>query len=240
MHNAEGFPNGTLPLKRDRNSLFWHQYFTTKTQRTRRILCALCAFVVDFVFMSKGLVIIITGQGKGKTTSALGQAFRAIGQGLKVLMIQFLKTSTIYGEIKTAKRLYPDFEIIQTGKTCTHSENPYDCANCNFECHVDTKSPSREDIDAAKKAFIMATEKIMSGKYDMIILDEINYAIDYGLIPLIDVLNLIHRKPESLHLILTGRNAPIELVREADLVSEILEIKHPYQQGIISNRGIDY
>jgi len=208
--------------------------------------------------MSKGLVIIITGHGKGKTTSALGQALRAVGQGLKVLMIQFLKSSTIYGEIKSAKKLFPDFEIIQAGKPCIRiprtgpsgqvprtgpsgqAKNAYDCTDCNFECHIDPKNPSQEDKEAAQKAFALAQEKIKSGKYNLIILDEIIYAIDYGLISVDSVLKLINGKPEDLHLILTGRNAPPQLAREADLVSEILEIKHPFQQGLKSVRGIDF
>ncbi len=191
-------------------------------------------------FMSKGLVTIITGRGKGKTTSALGQALRATGQGLKVLMIQFLKSSRIYGEINSAKKLYPDFEIIQAGKECVHTEKPYVCTDCNFECHVDTKKPSREDRESAQQAFALVQEKIKSGKYNMVILDEIIYAIDYGLISIDVVLELIGGKPQDLHLILTGRNAPPQLAAKADLVSEILEIKHPFQQGMKSVKGIDF
>ncbi|MEW6027701.1 MAG: cob(I)yrinic acid a,c-diamide adenosyltransferase [Planctomycetota bacterium] len=190
--------------------------------------------------MSKGLVIVITGHGKGKTTSALGQALRATGQGLKVLMIQFLKSSHIYGEIKSAKKLYPDFEIIQAGKECVHTTNKYDCPHCEFECHVDIKNPSKDDKEAAQRAFMLAREKILSGKYNLIILDEIIYAIDYGLLNVENVLNMINARPEGLHIILTGRNAPIQLTREADLVSEILEIKHQFHQGMKSVRGIDF
>ncbi|HLD35258.1 MAG TPA: cob(I)yrinic acid a,c-diamide adenosyltransferase [Planctomycetota bacterium] len=190
--------------------------------------------------MSKGLVIVITGHGKGKTTSALGQAFRAVGQGLKVLMIQFLKTSHIYGEIASAKKLYPDFEIIQAGKDCVHTKKPNDCTDCNFECHVDIKNPSVEDKEAAQRAFALAQEKIQTGKYNLIILDEIIYAIDYGLLSVESVLKMINGKPQDLHLILTGRNAPVQLTSQADLVSEILEIKHQFQQGMKSVKGIDY
>ena len=206
--------------------------------------------------MSKGLVIVITGHGKGKTTSALGQALRATGQGLKVLMIQFLKTSHIYGEIASAKKLYPDFEIIQAGKDCVHTKKaspmeigvakeeyrrtPHDCTDCNFECHVDIKNPSMEDKEAAQRAFALAREKIMSGKYNLIILDEIIYAIDYGLLSVDRVLKLINSKPPDLHLILTGRNAPIQLTSQADLVSEILEIKHQFHEGMKSVKGIDF
>ncbi|MBI4713239.1 MAG: cob(I)yrinic acid a,c-diamide adenosyltransferase [Planctomycetes bacterium] len=193
--------------------------------------------------MAKGLVIVITGNGKGKTTSALGLAMRAIGQELKVLMIQFLKSSQVYGELKSAKRLAPDFEIIQAGKDCVYpdgSDQRYDCPNCNFECHVSPAKPDHADKDGVTKAVQLARDKIKSGKYDMIILDEINYAIDYGLLGIEEVLKLIKEKPSDLHLVLTGRNAAPLLVREADLVSEILEIKHPFQTGLKSIRGIDF
>jgi len=211
-----------------------------KTGIQNSILCALSVLCGENNLMSKGLVIIITGNGKGKTTSVLGQALRAVGQGLKVLMIQFLKSSTIYGEIKAAKKLFPDFEIIQAGKSCTRIKNIYKCTDCNFECHIDPKNSSKEDKEAAQKAFTLAQEKIKSGKYNLIILDEIIYAIDYRLISIDSVLELINSKPKDLHLILTGRNAPTQLVREADLVSEILEIKHQFQQGLKSIKGIDF
>lgn len=190
--------------------------------------------------MSKGLVIVITGHGKGKTTSALGQALRAAGQGLKVLMIQFLKSSHIYGEIASAKKLHPGFEIIQAGKDCTRARKKYQCPDCDFECHVDPKNPSPADQSAAKNAFKLAKEKISSGKYDMVILDEIIYAIDYGLVSVDSVLELMNNKPPAMHLVLTGRNAPIQLTSQADLVSEILEIKHQFHQGMKSVRGIDF
>ncbi|MFA5794973.1 MAG: cob(I)yrinic acid a,c-diamide adenosyltransferase [Candidatus Brocadiia bacterium] len=193
--------------------------------------------------MQRGLVIVITGHGKGKTTSALGAAFRAVGQGLKVLIIQFLKSSPVYGEITTARRLAPDLEIIQAGRDCVFpakSSQRFDCHNCDFACHVDPKNPSAQDKDAAASALKLAHEKIASDKYGMVILDEINYAVDYGLISIDDVLNLIQIKPDKLHLILTGRNAPPQLTAAADLVSEILEIKHPFQDGLKSVKGIDY
>lgn len=193
--------------------------------------------------MSKGLVIVITGNGKGKTTSALGLAMRATGQGLKVLMIQFLKSSKVYGELKSAKRLTPDFEIIQAGRDCVYPEGAaqrYDCPVCNFECHVNPAQPSQEDKNSVAKAILLADEKIKSGKYGLIILDEINYAVNYSLVGIGEVLKIIKEKPPDLHLVLTGRDASPLLVREADLVSEILEIKHPFQTGLKSIRGIDF
>ncbi|MFH1227308.1 MAG: cob(I)yrinic acid a,c-diamide adenosyltransferase [Planctomycetota bacterium] len=193
--------------------------------------------------MQRGLIIVITGHGKGKTTSALGTAFRAIGQGLKVLVIQFLKSSPVYGEIETAKRLAPELEIIQAGKDCVFpvkSSQRYACPNCDFACHVDPKNPSADDKAAAADALELARTRITSDRYDLVILDEINYAIEYGLVSVDEVLKLAKDKPAKLHLVLTGRNAPPQLTAAADLVSEVLEIKHPFQNGLKSVKGIDY
>lgn len=192
--------------------------------------------------MKQGLVIVITGDGKGKTTSALGMALRAVGGGLKVLMVQFLKSSRAYGEIKSAQRLAPDFEIIQVGKDCVYPEGNkqrYQCPECNFLCHIDPKNPDPPHRHAAENGIRLARERINSGKYDMIILDEINYAVDYGLVGIDDILKLVEEKPKALHLVLTGRNARAELCAAADLVSEILNIKHPFQNGIKSVKGIE-
>lgn len=192
--------------------------------------------------MVKGLIIVLTGTGKGKTTSALGVALRSIGQSNKALMIQFLKASKTYGEIKSSKRLYPDFEIIQVGKDCVYPENSdqrYRCEDCDFRCHINPENPSAQDRQAAEEGFQLAEEKIKSNVYNMIILDEINYAINYGLIPLEKVLRLLRKKPPKTHLVLTGRSAHPEIIKTADLVTEMLEIKHPFQKGIRSIKGID-
>lgn len=187
-------------------------------------------------------MVVITGDGKGKTTASLGMALRALGGGLKVLMIQFLKSSRAYGEIKSAKRLSPDFEIIQSGKDCVYPENDksrYNCPECEFLCHIDPKNPDPAHRKAAEEALKIAEERIKSGNYGMVILDEINYAIDYGLISVDDVLKLIKGKPDKMHLVLTGRNATPQVCKMADLVSEILNIKHPFQKGIKSVKGIE-
>jgi len=192
--------------------------------------------------MAKGLIILNTGNGKGKTTSALGMSLRAIGNGLKVLMIQFLKSSTAYGEIQASLRLNPDFEIIQVGKECVYKEGNkrrYQCTDCAFLCHIDPKKPDPGHISAAENGFRLAEQSIKSGKYDMIILDEINYAISYGLIKIEEVIRLIKEKPEALHLVFTGRNAHPDLIQIADLVTEMKEIKHPFQKGITSTKGIE-
>jgi cob(I)alamin adenosyltransferase len=192
--------------------------------------------------MQQGLTIVITGPGKGKTTSALGLALRALGQGFKVLMVQFLKTSQIYGELKSAKRLTPDLEIIQAGRECVFPDGSkhHNCPDCNFECHINPANPSAQDRDAVATAMKLVRQRIASGKYQMVILDEINYAMDYGLVGVDEVLALIKDKPDGLHLVLTGRNAPPQIAAAADLVSEILEIKHPFQKGLQSIRGVDF
>ncbi len=195
------------------------------------------------IFMKqRGLLLVITGNGKGKTTSSLGLALRSIGQGNKVLMIQFLKSSRAYGEIKAAQKLAPQFEIIQVGQDCVYSPDDkkrYQCPACNFACHVNPKNPSKKDRQAAQDGFKLAGEKIRSDQYDMIILDEINYAVDYGMIDVESVLKLIKEKPARLHLVLTGRNATPAVVSQADLVTEMLDIKHPFQKGMTSVKGID-
>jgi cob(I)alamin adenosyltransferase len=169
------------------------------------------------------VIQVYTGNGKGKTTAAIGQAIRAIGQGFRVLMIQFMKGDKSYGEIIAAKNI-PNFEIRQFG----------------LPTFVKKGEPSPEDIRLAKEGLAFAQKVIAENKYQMIILDEINVAIDYGLIKLTEVCELVKNCPDSIELVLTGRYAPKELIDLADLVSEIKEIKHPYTKGYVSRQGIDY
>jgi cob(I)alamin adenosyltransferase len=172
--------------------------------------------------LEKGFVHIYTGNGKGKTTAALGLGLRAIGAGLKVHMIQFMKGRR-YSEIDAVKNL-PNFTISQYGR----------------DEFVNKDKPEKIDIDLAKKALAYSKDVIKSGKYDVVILDEINVAVDYKLISLEDVLNLIKDKPEKLELVLTGRYAHPEIIKISDLVTEMLEIKHPYQKGVNCRKGIDF
>jgi cob(I)alamin adenosyltransferase len=171
----------------------------------------------------QGLVIVITGNGKGKTTSALGQALRALGHGYKVCMIQFMKGRK-YGECLAAERYLPGLTI--------HL--------CGLDSFVMRDNPAPIDVEMAKEGFVFAKREVESGKWDMVILDEINVAIDFKLIPLTDVFDLIEKKPLFLDLILTGRNAPPELIERADTVSEVREIKHHYAAGIKDRAGIEY
>lgn len=171
----------------------------------------------------RGRVQVYTGEGKGKTTAALGLALRACGQGWKVLMIQFMKGSADYGEIRIAGSV-PNLTLIQTGSP-------------DF---VRKGKPSENDLKLAAEGMAVAREALKTSPPDMLILDEINVAVDYGLVPLKRVLELIRSRPASLELVLTGRRAHPELIRIADLVSEILSIKHPFAEGVSGRRGVEY
>jgi cob(I)alamin adenosyltransferase len=173
--------------------------------------------------LEKGLVQVYTGNGKGKTTAAFGLALRAIGRGLKVYIIQFIKGGFDYGELYIAKDL-PNLTLKAFGQGKFVTQMP----------------PSKEDVKIANEAFKLAEEVVKSGKYDMVILDEINVAISLRLIKVEEVLELIKNKPEHVELVLTGRYAPKEIVEVADLVTEMKEIKHPYTQGFPPRKGIEF
>ena len=174
----------------------------------------------------KGLVIVYTGGGKGKTSAALGLVLRAVGYNHKVCMVQFVKGSWHYGELDSAKRLAPEFELITAGK--------------GFVGILDDKSPLEEHVNAANDTLTISKEKIMSGKFDVVILDEINYAIQLELLKLDDVIDMIKSKPADLDLVLTGNHAAKEIIELADLVTEMKEIKHPFKSGIKAKKGIDF
>ncbi len=174
----------------------------------------------------RGLVIVYTGKGKGKTTAALGIVLRAVGHGYKVCMIQFLKGEWYYGELTSSKRLEPEFEMIAAGK--------------GFVGIIDDDHPIGDHQGAAKQALMLAKEKLVSGAYDVMLLDEINYAAKLNLISEDDILDIIAAKPEKTSLVLTGNYAPESVIAAADLVTEMKEIKHPYQKGIKAKKGIDF
>jgi cob(I)alamin adenosyltransferase len=173
----------------------------------------------------RGLIIVHTGNGKGKTTAALGMGLRSWGQGLKVLFIQFIKGNWTYGELKAIAALVPRFEIRQMGE--------------GFIDVPDSK-PLEKHRQAAGAALNAARMEILSGNWDLIVLDEINYAVKYGLVALDQVLGLLELKPPSLHLVLTGRDASPEIIDRADLVTEMKEIKHPHQKGVKAQKGIEF
>jgi cob(I)alamin adenosyltransferase len=172
--------------------------------------------------LKKGFVHVYTGNGKGKTTAAIGLGIRAVGEGLKVLMIQFMKGRR-YSELDALQQI-KNFTVVQFGR----------------DEFVSKEKPEQIDIDLARKGFTYAKDIIQKGEYDLVILDEINVAVDYHLISLQEVIQLLKEKPEPLELVLTGRYASPEIIKHVDLVSEILEIKHPYQTGVKSRKGIDW
>jgi len=172
----------------------------------------------------RGMIHVYTGNGKGKTTAALGLAMRATGHGRKAIMIQFMKGDIEYGEIKAAVNL-PDFTIEQFGRPSM----------------VDKKNPAAVDVEWARKALQRAKDVIESGEYDIVILDEVNVAVDFNLIPLGAVLDIIEKRAPKTEIVLTGRYAKPELMKIADLVTEMLEIKHYYAyQNIEAREGIEY
>jgi len=174
--------------------------------------------------IDKGLVQIYTGNGKGKTTASLGLALRAMGHGYKVFMLQFMKGSKEYGELQAAEKYLPNLIIVQSG----------------LETFVSKENPSQADIELARQGLETAKKVIKEGHYDVVILDEINVALDFNLIDLDEVIELVKNKPERLELILTGRYLPGRLAEYADLISEVSLVKHPYYKGVPARKGIEY
>lgn len=173
----------------------------------------------------RGLVIVNTGPGKGKTTAAMGTALRAVGNGLKVLMLQFLKGSWHYGELDAAKAFGDNFVMKQLGRGFVK---------------VGGAETDPEDVKLVEAAWSEAEQAIVSGQWDLVVLDEINYAIGYKMLDPARVVEVLKRKPEQVHVILTGRNAHPSIVEVADTVTEMREVKHAYQKGIMAQRGIEY
>ena len=173
----------------------------------------------------KGLLLINTGPGKGKTTAALGAALRAVGNGMKVLMIQFLKGSWHYGELDAVKAFGENFVLKQMGRGFVK---------------VGGAQLDPEDIFLVQDAWDEAHAAINSGQWDMVVLDEINYAIKYGMLDAAVVAVALRARPEMVHVILTGRNAHPLLVDIADTVTDMREVKHAYQKGLLAQRGIEY
>ncbi len=175
---------------------------------------------------TRGLVIVYTGNGKGKTTAALGMCIRAAGYKKRVKILQFVKGSWKYGELKGIKLLSEFVEMEQVGE--------------GFVGIIDDNKDIKVHQKAAREGLAHAREIVNSGQYDIVILDELNIALDLDLISLQDVLELIEAKPPQVHLVITGRSAKPEIIERADLVTEMREIKHPYQQGILAQKAIDW
>ena len=173
----------------------------------------------------RGLIIVNTGPGKGKTTAAMGTALRAVGQGMRVLMLQFLKGSWHYGELDAVQAFGSNFVLKQMGRGFVK---------------IGGAETDPEDLRLVREAWAEAQQAINSGEWDMVILDEINYAIGYGLLDPVVVAEALRNRPEMVHVILTGRNAHPLLVEIADTVTEMREVKHAYQKGILAQRGIEF
>ncbi len=174
----------------------------------------------------KGLVIVFTGDGKGKTSAALGVALRAVGHRMYVSVIQFIKSSAATGEAKAAERLSPELELVSLGKGFV---------NC-----CGSTTPLEEHRKAAREALSIARQRMHSGAWDVLILDELNTAVDLGLVSITEVLDLIREKPLKLHLVITGRNAHSDLIAAADMVTEMRSLRHPFDNGQHARRGIDF
>lgn len=173
--------------------------------------------------LDRGLVQVYTGRGKGKTTAAFGLAFRAAGRGLNVFVIQFIKGGFDYGELYTIDR-FPNIKLKAFGRG-------------KF---VTSKPPESEDVRLANEALDLAKNIVKEGTYDVVILDEINVALHLKLINSEEVVKLIAGKPENVELVLTGRNAPDEILAIADLVTEMKEVRHPFNKGVQARKGIEY
>lgn len=195
-----------------------------------------------------GLVHVYTGNGKGKTTTGMGMALRAAGQNIKVYILQFLKGGSYTGEFIAASNFLPNITFKQFGKSCIKEKKQLkldgtiqyvkeddDCGDCRY-CFLS----DQEEQLLAQQAFEHAKEVISSNQYGLIFLDEINVAISKRLIPLNEVVDMIKTKPKNVELVMTGRNAPIEIRDLADYFTEIHEVKHPMHKGIYARRGIEY
>ena len=169
-----------------------------------------------------GLIQVYTGDGKGKTTAALGLALRAAGRNMKVLIVQFMKKWD-YGELHSIK-LIPDITL----KTFGTKELIYE------------GEVKKIDYEEAEKAFSFGIEGVQSGNYDLVIFDELNIALYYELLDLKEVIKKIKEKPENVEVVITGRKAPQEIIEIADLVTEMREVKHPYQKGVEARKGIEF
>jgi len=173
----------------------------------------------------RGLIIVNTGPGKGKTTAAMGTALRAVGQGMRVLMLQFLKGSWHYGELDAVKAFGDNFIMKQMGRGFVK---------------VGTEKPDPDDVRMVEEAWGEAVKAMQSGEWDLLVLDEINYAISYGMLDPAKVVEALQSKPEQVHVILTGRNAHPTIVEIADTVTELRQVKHDYEKGVMAQRRIEY
>jgi len=173
--------------------------------------------------IGKGYIQVYTGNGKGKTTAALGLSLRAAGHGLRTVIIQFMKGWIDYGELKGVEMLSPYVEIHQAGR----------------DTFVNRGNPDPEDVRLAREGWELARQAILGKRADIVVLDEINCAVDFGLLPVGEVVDLLRRKPEGVEILLTGRGAPPEFLELADLITEMREMKHYYAKGVDARVGVE-
>jgi len=173
--------------------------------------------------IGKGYIQVYTGNGKGKTTAALGLSLRAAGHGLRTVIIQFMKGWIDYGELKGVEMLSPYVEIHQAGR----------------DTFVNRGNPDPEDVRLAREGWELARQAILGKRADIVVLDEINCAVDFGLLPVGEVVDLLRSKPEGMEILLTGRGAPPEFLELADLVTEMREVKHYYAKGVDARVGVE-
>ncbi|GAB4366945.1 MAG: cob(I)yrinic acid a,c-diamide adenosyltransferase [Deltaproteobacteria bacterium] len=173
--------------------------------------------------IGKGYIQVYTGNGKGKTTASLGLALRAAGHGLKTVIIQFMKGWIDYGELRGVEMLAPHVEIHQAGR----------------DTFVNRKNPDPEDVRLAREGWELARATIEGRRADIVVLDEINCAVDFGLLPVGPVLEVLRKKPDGMEIVLTGRGAPPEFIDLADLVTEMRDVKHYYEKGVDARVGVE-
>ena len=172
--------------------------------------------------LDRGMVEVYTGDGRGKTTAAIGLAFRAVGNGFRVHIIQFMKGDESYGEVRSCIA-HPLIEIEQFGR----------------KEFVNPTEPSTVDVELAQEGLARAREVLSAGDADVVILDELNVAVGFGLVSVDQVMELLDARPAHVELLVTGRMAPQELLDRADLVTEMREVKHPFSQGVLARKGVD-
>jgi cob(I)alamin adenosyltransferase len=193
--------------------------------------------------LTQGLIQVYTGNSKGKSTAAFGLVTRAIGHGFKAYIIQFMKGSPYYGEIATWQRLYPQVQFSQYGRVCPRStlirQGEATCIGCG-QCFVLKGQATEADLQGAELALVKAKAIMLNDEFDVLVLDELNNALNFELLQIDAVLEVLRLKPPQVEVVITGRNAPPEIIEMADLVTEMKEIKHPFNQGIPSRRGIEY
>jgi len=168
--------------------------------------------------------MVYTGNGKGKTTAALGLALRAIGHGARVFMVQFRKSDPDYGEIRAIRTYLPTFTVVQSARSRLTKRGEF----------------TKDDTDDARAVFAKGKAALNSGQYDLVVFDEINFAMDSGLIPIVEVLDMLNSRPAQVDIVLTGRGVPPEVAAAADLVSEVREVKHHFQNGMKARPGIEF